>query len=116
MNNVIHYKDYMALVEYDDEEGELYASVVNLPRHGIHVSGKTPTELKKNLREAVKAYEEFCREEGVAPETPYSGRLTYRTTPQQHAALFRAAIASGKRSLNAWIDDVLAKAAQEALR
>jgi predicted HicB family RNase H-like nuclease len=116
MRNTITYKDYIAVIEYDEENEEFFASVANLSKDGIHFSGKSVKELKKHFKESVDAYEENCAEWGEAPEKPYSGRLTFRTTPQQHATLFRAALASGKRSLNAWMDEVLNKAAKEALQ
>lgn len=37
----------------------------------------------------------------------YSGTINYRTTPQTHAILKIAAKLTGKRSLNAFIDEIM---------
>lgn len=108
MKNVIEYKGYIAEVEYDSDSDRLFASVVNMEKQGVHADGKTPQELKKNLKAAIEAHLRFCKEWGETPDMPFSGRITYRTTPQHHAELAKAAIASGKRSINAFIDEAVA--------
>jgi len=72
-------------------------------------------ELKENMGEAIEGHIANCRELGIEPEKPYSGRVTYRTTPQQHAKLMKAAMTSGKRSVNAWIDEVLRRESEKVL-
>lgn len=105
--NMIQYKGYAAEMEYDSDHKALFGSVVNMDKQGIHFSGATPKELKRAMKETVDAHLEFCEEWNIAPELPFSGRITYRTTPQNHAELAKAAILAGKRSINAFIDEAV---------
>ena len=113
--NTMKYKGYIASIEYSEEDEEFVGSVTNTSRHEIYFSGKTVGELKTNMQQAIEGHIENCKELGIEPEKPYSGRLTYRTTPQQHAKLMKAALRSGKRSVNTWIDEVLGKEAEKVL-
>ena len=51
-----------------------------------------------------------CQDGGVEPFKAYSGKFVLRIPPEDHAAVSRAAIASGK-SLNQWAVEVLKQAA-----
>ena len=51
-----------------------------------------------------------CQENEVEPFKTYSGMFVLRIPPEDHAAVTRAAIASGK-SLNQWAVEVLKQAA-----
>ncbi len=113
--SMMTYKDYMACIEYSDADEEFVGTVVNTSRDEIYFSGKTVAELKKNMQEAVEGHIENCLELGIETEKPYSGRLTYRTTPEQHAKLIKAALISGQRSVNAWIDEVLRRETDKVL-
>jgi len=46
--------------------------------------------------------------------TDYSGKLPYRTTPDIHRKIYLAATKAGK-SINAWMDEVLAQKVKEIL-
>jgi predicted HicB family RNase H-like nuclease len=41
------------------------------------------------------------------PEKPFSGRITLRTTPEEHAMLVETAMMLGNKSLNEWMHKVL---------
>ncbi len=60
-------------------------------------------------------YLAFCAERGEEPEKPYSGNLPFRTTPELHRRIALAATAAGK-SINAWLSDAAAEAADRALK
>jgi len=75
----------------------------------VHAKGKTPQELKKNLKAAIDAHTQFCKEWKIKPDAPFSGRITFRTTPREHAALAKATIVSGKRSINTFVDEAVAR-------
>jgi predicted HicB family RNase H-like nuclease len=113
--NTMNYKGYIACIEYSEEDEEFVGSIVNTSRDEIYFGGGNVEELKKNMRHAVDGHIENCKELGINPEKPYSGRLTYRTTPEQHAKLMKAALTSGKRSINAWIDEVLRRETDKVL-
>jgi len=53
-----------------------------------------------------------CQEDGVEPFKEFSGKFVWRIPPEDHAAVSRAAMASGK-SLNQWAVEVLKQAASQ---
>jgi len=57
----------------------------------------------------------LCQELAKEPDKPCSGKLPFRTTPERHRKIFLAAKLAGK-SINAWMDDTLAEAAERALQ
>ena len=53
----------------------------------------------------------MCREEGIEPDKPYSGRFNVRLAPELHRAIVEVSALSGK-SLNSWVAEKLARAVQ----
>lgn len=107
MSNMMEYKGYKALIQFSAGDNEFFGTVSDIDRHIINFGGKSVAELKKHMKEAVDGYLELCAERRIEPKKPFNGRITYRTTPQTHAKLAQAAILTGKRSLNAFIDEIL---------
>ena len=107
--NSLKYKGYIAILQYDEDDEEFFGEVINTSRDQICFGGRNVRELKKHMKEAVDGHIENCRKLGLEPEKPYSGRVTFRTTPEQHALIMQAAIKAGERSLNSWIDHVLSR-------
>lgn len=105
--NAMKYKGYIAQIEYSEEDEELFGTVVNISRDRICFGGKTVAELKKNMEEAIEGHIQNCKALNIEPEKPYSGRITLRTTPEEHALLVEAAIRAKTRSLNEWMKSVL---------
>ncbi len=105
--NVMEYKGYKALIQFSAEDDEFFGTVSDIDRHVINFGGKTVAELKKHMKEAVDGYLELCEERGIEPKKPFNGRISYRTSPQTHAKLAQAAILAGKRSINAFIDEIM---------
>jgi predicted HicB family RNase H-like nuclease len=113
--NTMTYKGYIAHIEYSSEDEEFVGTVMNTSRDALYFSGKTVLELRKHFQETVDGHIENCEALGIEPEKPYSGRISYRTTPEQHAKLIQAASRKGKRSVNAWMDEVLHKEVEKVL-
>ena len=63
---------------------------------------------------SIEVHLEACRAKGVEPGRPYSGKFNVRLSPAEHAQIAGAAAAAGK-SMNAWIAETLAEAAERAL-
>lgn len=101
------YKSYIAQIEYSDEDEEFFGTIINLSRDQICFSGTSAKQLKKHMREAIDGHLEHCKSLKIEPEKPYSGRITFRTTPEEHAILVQAALLAGNRSLNEWMNKVL---------
>ncbi len=106
--NQLTYKGYTAEVEYDANEGILYGRVLDL-RDVITFQSESATDIVREFRTSVDEYLAFCAEQGIEPAKPYSGRLPFRTTPENHRKIALAAARAGK-SINAWMEEKLMQA------
>jgi predicted HicB family RNase H-like nuclease len=110
---MLNYKGYTGQLEIDDEAGIIFGRVLDI-RDVVTFKGETVAEAKQSFQDSVDDYLEFCQELGQEPDKPFSGKLPFRTTPEHHRKLFLAAAKAGK-SINAWMDEVLVKAANELI-
>ena len=108
--NTMSYKGYSARVEYDERDNILVGRLLGI-RSIISFHAETVSELRAALELSVDDYLDECRQEGVRPEKPVSGKLLLRVSPEVHGKALVAAQASGK-SLNQWVADVLQRAVQ----
>ena len=93
---MMNYHGYIGHVEYDDEQHIFTGSVINT-RDVITFQGETVQELEKAFRDSVDDYLAWCKEDGIEPEKPYSGRFNVRVDPAVHQ---RAAIAAKKQGIS----------------
>lgn len=110
---MLNYKGYVGHLDVDDEAGLIFGRVLDI-RDVVTFKGETVAEAKQAFQDSVDDYLDFCTELGQEPDKPFSGKLPFRTTPERHRKLFLAATKAGK-SINAWMDDVLAQAADELI-
>lgn len=105
---MIEYKEYLASLQYDPTLETFHGTVVNT-QDVISFYGSSVEDLKKEMKNSVEAYLDFCEEQGKAPEKPYSGTMTVRTDPELHR---RVAIAAARRrqSMNQFVQEALEKA------
>lgn len=91
----LRYKGYAGSVEYSQEDGCLFGKVQGL--HGILISyeGESVDEIRKDFEGAVDDYLVSCKERGIQPAKPYSGKLNLRMPSELHAAIANAAAAAG---------------------
>lgn len=113
--SMMKYKGYMAQIEYSAEDEEFFGTIVNLSRDRISFGGKTVKQLQKHMEEAIDGHLKNCKVLNIEPEKPYSGRITLRTTPEEHALLIEAAYRAGNRSLNEWMSKVLIHEAERRI-
>lgn len=114
MSTVITYKGYTGRVEIDLDADILFGRVLDIT-DVITFQGATIAEVRQAFSESIDDYLAYCAELGREPERPFSGKLLFRTTPERHHRIFVAASLLGK-SVNAWIDEVLASAAEETIQ
>lgn len=107
--NSMTYKGYFARVEFDARANIFVGRVLGVSER-ISFHGETVTELTDDFHLAVDHYLEDCAKTGRDPQKPASGKLMLRIRPEVHAAVGIAAAAAGK-SINQWVDEVLARAA-----
>lgn len=113
MTSTIKYKGYTGRVEFDAEDNILFGEVIGL-RDIITFQGTTVEEIVKSFHKSVDTYLNFCKEENQQPEKPFSGKIPFRTTPEIHYRIYMAAQLAD-RSINAWMNEVLADAAQRTI-
>lgn len=106
---MMEYKGYIGKAEFDDE-ADIFHGEVLLTRGVVTFQGRTVDELKQSFRESVDDYLEFCKEQNISPEKPFSGKFVLRLTPEEHRLAALAAKVEGK-SLNAWAVEKLTAAA-----
>lgn len=99
------YKNYEATVRFDDETDMFYGEVINT-RDVITFQGNSVKELKREFKNSVDEYLEFCRERNEEPDKPFSGNFVLRISPELHHKLYKKAKLSGK-SLNSLIEESL---------
>ena len=107
------YKGYAGSIEFDDEDMVFHGRILGI-RDIVTFEAETAEQLVKAFHDSVDDYLAFCKEQGVDPQKPYSGKLALRTTPEIHALLGKAAASDGK-SINQWVSDTLAEAARKRI-
>jgi predicted HicB family RNase H-like nuclease len=108
--NTMTYKGYTARIEYDERDNLFSGRILGI-RRIISFHGETVAELRTEFELAINDYLADCKEQGVHPDKPASGKLLLRVTPEIHGRALVAAQAAGK-SLNQWATEVLQRAAQ----
>lgn len=99
---MINYKGYIAKIEYDDT-ARIFAGEVLNTRTVITFQGSTVDEIEQEFHNSVDDYLEWCKEDGVAPEKPFSGHFNVRFEPVLHQEAALAAKSLGI-SLNKFIE------------
>jgi predicted HicB family RNase H-like nuclease len=107
--NTMTYKGYTARIEFDERDNIFVGRVLGL-RSIISFHGETVAELRQAFAGAIDDFLADCKERGIKPEKPASGKLMLRVPPEVHGAALVAAQAAGK-SLNQWATEVIQEAA-----
>ncbi len=106
---MMKYKGYIGTAEYDDENKIFSGSVLNT-RTVITFAGTSVDELETEFKASVDDYINWCKEDGIEPEKPYSGRFNVRFEPELHQ---RAAM--GARVLGLSLNSFVTKAVEDEL-
>jgi predicted HicB family RNase H-like nuclease len=105
----MQYKGYTGKLTVDAEAGVIFGTVANL-RAVVTFQGESVKEAEQAFRDSVDDYLDFCREKGLEPEKPYSGKFLVRTAPELHRALAAEAARQGI-SLNEFVGEALSRIA-----
>ncbi|MDH5540541.1 MAG: type II toxin-antitoxin system HicB family antitoxin [Rhizobacter sp.] len=108
--NTMNYKGYTARIEFDERDAIFVGRVLGL-RTMISFHGETVAELRTAFETSIDEFLRDCKEQGLRPEKPASGKLMLRVPPEVHGAALVAAQAAGK-SLNQWATEVIEGATQ----
>jgi predicted HicB family RNase H-like nuclease len=110
--NTVTYKNYIAQIEPDLEDGILVGRVLNT-RDIIAFHGNTIAEAIESFHAVVEEYLLDCKQRGIVPNKPYSGRFNLRVPPSLHSEVAAAAVRTGK-SLNQWVIETLDQAVHQS--
>ena len=108
--NVMTHKGYSARIEYDERDDIFVGRILGI-RTMISFHGETVAQLHREFKKAIEDYLADCKQRGVDPERPASGKILLRVPAEVHGAAVVAAQVAGK-SLNQWASDVLKRAAK----
>ena len=101
----MEYKGYFGIVDYDAEAKIFHGDVINT-KDVITFQGTTVNEIEKAFRDSINEYINWCKEDGVEPEKPYSGKFNIRLAPEMHRQI--AILAKKQRlSLNRFIEKAI---------
>jgi len=102
---MMEYKGYLGTVEYDAVAKIFHGDIINT-RDVITFQGTTVKEIEQAFKDSIDDYINWCEEEGVEPEKPYSGKFNVRLSPELHRQI---AILSKKRqiSLNSFVEKAI---------
>lgn len=106
--NFLHYKGYIGFFNYDSD-GKIFTGEVFGLKTIITFQGRTGEELEASLKESVDMYLSMCKEDGVSPEKPFSGKFNVRIPPELHKEIAGVAL-SEKLSINDWVIHTFEKA------
>ena len=95
----LKYKGYSGSVEYSEADDCLFGKVQGMDKDCISYEGETLSGLRHDFEEAVDAYLESCKERGVIPRRPFSGRLVLRMSSELHGRVAFAAAGTRKNQL-----------------
>ena len=108
--NTMTYKGYTARIDYDERDNIFAVRILGI-RAIISFQGDTVDQLRAEFELAIKDYLADCKDQGIHPDKPASGKLLLRVPPEIHGRALVAAQAAGK-SLNQWATEVLEQAVQ----
>ena len=102
---MMEYKGYLGTVEYDAQAKIFHGDIINT-RDVITFQGTTVDEIERAFKDSIDDYITWCKEEGVEPEKPYSGKFNVRVSPELHR---QVAIAAKKMrvSLNSFVEKAI---------
>ncbi len=80
---MMDYKGYIGDVKYDSEAHIFHGEIINT-RDVITFQGKSVDELESAFKDSIDDYLEWCKEDDVEPEKPYSGKFNLRISPELH--------------------------------
>lgn len=105
---MIQYKGYRANPQYSPDDKCFYGQLPGI-RDCIMFEGRSVKEIEKAFEQAVDNYLTECQEEGIEPQTPYSGRFNLRINAELHAKASEVASHQNK-SVNQFISELISKA------
>jgi predicted HicB family RNase H-like nuclease len=105
--NTLSYNGYTGSVNFSEEDNVFFGKLEGINAL-VNYEGESVAELKNAFKEAVDDYLEFCKAENIAPEKPYSGKISIIVSPEIHNTIARLAQKNGI-SVNAFVNTAIEK-------
>ncbi len=102
------YKEYEAIIEYDEEDRLFVGRVINT-KDIIVFDGLSVDELEQSFHTIIDEYLADCKALNKTPEKPFSGRFNLRISSDLHRKIALEASKQGV-SLNTFIEKTLQQA------
>lgn len=103
----MEYKGYTARMEYDEEDRIFHGRVLDI-NDVVSFEGTTVETLEADFHAAIDDYLAFCKEQGLTPEKPFSGKLNLRMAPTLRRRVHNRAQQQGT-SINSFIVSAVEK-------
>ncbi|MGI9558508.1 MAG: type II toxin-antitoxin system HicB family antitoxin [Thermodesulfobacteriota bacterium] len=103
MASVMRYKDFVAKVQYSEEDDVFFGVVLSISG-SVSFEGRSVKELKKDFRDAIDLYLETCKENSIPVFKQYKGSFNIRVSPDTHRRASETAAARGI-SLNQFVGE-----------
>lgn len=104
----LRYKGYTGSVEFSNEDNCLFGKVQGLHGTLISYEGTTIDEIREDFEGAIDDYLESCKERGIKPAKPYSGKFVVRMASDLHSRVAALAEESGT-TINEFINRAVKK-------
>lgn len=95
------YKGYTFKHSIDEDNGVLFGEIIGI-NDVVTFESETVPGLIQEFKASVDDYIEFCKETGVEPQKPYSGKFVVRMNPELHREISALAEKQGE-SLNSFV-------------
>ena len=103
MNNIMKINGHTAVISFDPDIEMCRGEFIGL-NGGADFYAYSVADLKKEGEISLRVFLEGCEKDGLEPYKSYSGKISARLTPDDHAALERISLASGE-SINQLLND-----------
>ena len=80
MNNILKYKGYRGSIIFSVEDNCFWGKVLGVKGSNSY-EGNNFEELNVRFKEAIDTYIEWCKEDGIEPETPTYNQLQINGIP-----------------------------------
>ena len=99
--NTMNYKGYIGTINFSEKDMVFFGKVEGI--NGlVNFEGDSVASLVTSFHDAVDAYLEYCKDEGIEPKKSFSGSLNVRISPETHCQVATLAKLSGI-TINAFI-------------
>ena len=90
--NTLKYKGYEGSVDFDFSDNLLSGKVLGIRAglvavHSWAFSGWHPSAMQTAFRQTIDDYLQYCKNENLVPEKPFSGNLNIRLGSERHQAI-----------------------------